>query len=107
MGWQSTTKTDPERQVEKYLTDCINNNSEAWHGNSHHLELQGCRIWIVIMNGQICFVELKRPKGGRVSDMQQWRIKQLRGQGVKAYVLRNREQIDYLISHMMRGELPE
>ena len=39
--------------------------------------------------------------------MQKWRINQLRRQGMKAYVLRNKEQIDYLISHMMRGELPE
>ena len=106
MGWQSTTKTDPERQVEKYLTDRISNlGGLAWKFTSPGTA--GVPDRIVIMNGQICFVELKRPTGGRISDMQKWRINQLRRQGMKAYVLRKQEQIDYLISHMMRGELPE
>ena len=106
MGWQSTTKSDPERQVEKHLVDKINNlGGIAWKFTSPGTA--GVPDRVVMLNGLICFVELKRPKGGRLSDMQEWRIKQLRKQEMKVYVLRNKEQIDHLIGCMMRGELPE
>lgn len=106
MGWQSTTKSDPEKQVEKYLVDRITNlGGLPWKFMSPGTA--GVPDRIVIMNGLICFVELKRPKGGRVSDMQQWRIDQLKKHGVKAYVLKNKDEVAHLVEHMMRGELPE
>lgn len=106
MGWNSTTKSDPEKQVEKYLVDRICNlGGLPWKFTSPGTA--GVPDRIVILNGLICFVELKRPKGGRISDMQEWRIKQLHKQDVKAYVLKNKEEVDYLIEHMMKGELPE
>ena len=39
--------------------------------------------------------------------MQKWRIKQLRGQGAKVYVLKNTEEIDWLISHILNDTLPD
>lgn len=106
MGWQSTTKSDPERRVEKYLVDRITNlGGLPWKFTSPGTA--GVPDRIVIMNGLICFVELKRPKGGRVSDMQQWRINQLKKQGMKAYVIKNKDQVDHLVESMMRGVLPE
>lgn len=106
MGWQSATKSDPERQVENYLVDRITNlGGLPWKFTSPGTA--GVPDRVVIMNGLICFVELKRPKGGRVSDMQLWRINQLKKQGMKAYVIKNKEQVDYLVEHMMKGVLPE
>lgn len=106
MGWNSTTKSDPEKQVEKYLVDKITNlGGLPWKFTSPGTA--GVPDRVVILNGLICFAELKRPKGGRISDMQEWRIKQLHKQDVKAYVLKNKEEVDYLIEHMMKGELPE
>lgn len=105
MGWQSTTKTDPERQVEKYLVDKVHNlGGIAWKFTSPGTA--GVPDRIVALNGMICFVELKRPVGGRTSNMQKWRIKQLHDQGQHAYVLKNKDQINYLIEHLMRGEYP-
>lgn len=106
MGWNSTTRSDPERQVEKHLVEKITNlGGLAWKFTSPGTA--GVPDRIIVMNGLICFVETKRPKGGRVSDMQQWRIDQLKKQGMKAYVIKNKEQVDYLVEHMMKGSLPE
>ena len=75
MGWQSTTKTDPERQVEKYLVDKVHNlGGIAWKFTS--------------------------PGTAGVPD----RI--VADQGQHAYVLKNKDQINYLIEHLMRGEYP-
>lgn len=106
MAWNSTTRSDPEQQVEKYLVNRITNlGGLPWKFTSPGTA--GVPDRIVIMNGLICFVELKRPKGGRVSDMQLWRIEQLRKQGMKAYVIKNKEQVDHLVQQMMKGVLPE
>lgn len=106
MGWQSTTRSDPERQVEKHLVDRITNlGGLAWKFTSPGTA--GVPDRVVILRGLICFVELKRPKGGKVSDMQKWRIRQLNDQGMKAYVIKNKEQVNYLVDLMMKGELPE
>lgn len=106
MAWNSTTKSDPEKQVEKYLVDKITNlGGLAWKFTSPGTA--GVPDRVVIMNGLICFVELKRPKGGRVSDMQAWRIDQLKKQGIKAYIIKNKEQVSHLVGQMMKGILPE
>lgn len=106
LGWQSTKHSDPEKQVEQYLVDKITNlGGIPWKFTSPGTP--GVPDRIVIMNGLICFIELKRPKGGRISDIQAWRINQLDKQGMKAYVLKNKEQVDYLVEQMMKGILPE
>ena len=106
MGWQSATKSDPERQVENYLVDRITNlGGLPWKFTSPGTA--GGPDRAVVLDRLSCFVELKRPKGGRVSDMQLWRINQLKKQGMKAYVIKNKEQVDYLVEHMMKGVLPE
>ena len=77
----SRAHEDPEKKVEEYLEKRIN-------------DLSG-------------FAELKRPKGGRLSDTQKWRIKQINQQRIKAYVIKNLEQVDLLVDSMMCGVLPD
>lgn len=105
-GWRSSTRSDPEKQVEQHLVDKITNlGGLPWKFTSPGTV--GVPDRIVVLNGLICFVELKRPKGGKVSDMQKWRIKQLCSQGMKAYILKNKEQVDELVNCMMGGTLPD
>lgn len=106
MGWNSNTRSEPEKQVEDHLVKRVTDlGGLPWKFTSPGTV--GVPDRIVIMNDMICFVELKRPKGGRVSDIQKWRIGQLQKQGMRAYVLKNKEQVDFLIDNMMKGVLPD
>ena len=106
MAWRSTQKSQPERTVEKYLKDKIENlGGICWKFTSPGVA--GVPDRCLEINGLHCYVETKRPKGGRLSDMQKWRIKQLRLQGAKVYVLKNQEEIDWLVSNIMQGTLPD
>jgi hypothetical protein len=106
MTWKSRTNCDPEAKVEKRLTDRVQNlGGLCWKFTSPGNK--GVPDRIVILNGLVCFVETKRPKGGRISDMQKWRIHQLIMNGQKAYVIKNTDQVEELIDNMLKGVLPE
>ena len=88
-----------EHVVEKYLVDCI----EGIGGECLKLEVKGRRGWpdrLVIIQDKIFFVELKRPKGGRLSELQKLRKHRLAGLGAVVYVLKNHQQIDALIEEL-------
>ncbi len=105
MAWRSVQKSQPERTVERYLKNQIENlGGICWKFTSPGTA--GVPDRCIEINGLHCYVETKRPKGGRLSDMQKWRIKQLRLQGARVYVLKNMEEIDWLIAHIMKGQLP-
>lgn len=96
----------PERQVEEYLVKRV----KSLGGIARKLtcpDAAGMPDRMVILKGQICFIELKRPKGGRLSDTQKWRIQELKQQEMKTYVLKNKEEIDQLIECLKRRELPD
>lgn len=102
----SQTHEDPEKKVEMHLVSRLSDlGGMAWKFTSPGT--RGVPDRIVILDGLICFAELKRPQGGKVSPEQAWRIKQLRQQGMKAYILKNKEQVDLLVDNMMRGVLPD
>ena len=106
MAWISKKNNQPEAVVEKHLVEKVSNlGGIVWKFTSPGTA--GVPDRIIVMNGLICFAELKRPKGGRVSDMQKWRIKQLAGQGAKAYVIKTCEEADTLVCHLMKGQLPD
>lgn len=62
---------------------------------------------IVILNGRLCFVELKRPKGGRTSELQRWRRQQLRKQLQLSFIVNTPEDVDRLIICMCRDDWDE
>ncbi|MFV0382341.1 MAG: VRR-NUC domain-containing protein [Breznakia sp.] len=106
MGWKSRTNCDPEAKVERYLKDTIHNlGGLCWKFTSPGTK--GVPDRIVVLNDILCFVELKRPKGGRIAPMQEWRVKQLIRNGQKAYVIKNVDMVDELVSYMLKGELPD
>ena len=47
----------------------------------------------LLPGGRIVFVELKRPKGGVVSDLQKWWAKELRGLGFEVWFIKNEEEL--------------
>lgn len=49
---------------------------------------------VVLPGGRMFFVELKRPKGGRLGVLQPQRHEELRALGVAVYVVRNRGEAD-------------
>lgn len=55
---------------------------------------------VVLPGGIIAFVELKKPKDGRLSKMQVWQHEQLRNLGAKVYVINSYESINLFIAEM-------
>ena len=51
---------------------------------------------ILLPGGRIIFVELKRPKGGEVRELQKWWHRKLNALGFLCWVIFNREDIDKL-----------
>ena len=106
MAWKSRTNTDPEAKVEKYLLErvrslgglCLKFTSPGTKGVPDR---------IVILNDLICFIEVKRPKGGRVAPMQEWWIKQFIKNGQKAYIVKNVDMVDEIIENLIKGVYPE
>lgn len=59
---------------------------------------------ILIPGGRVIFAELKRPKGGKVAELQQWWHNRLNRLGFLAVFVRDMEQV-YMISGMIRMEV--
>ena len=58
---------------------------------------------VIIPQGLIAFVELKRPKGGRLSEMQKYQIQKLRDLGCKVYIVHNYAEVDEMIEDLTNG----
>lgn len=52
---------------------------------------------VCLPGGRVVFVETKRPKGGRLSKLQEYRIKELRALGFDARVVNTYELIEAFI----------
>lgn len=59
---------------------------------------------VCLPNGRIVFVETKRPKGGKISKLQKYRIKELRALGFDARVINTYELVDQFIEEI-RNEI--
>lgn len=57
---------------------------------------------IILPGGRIAFVELKRPKDGKLSEMQKYQIKKLRKLGCRAYTAFNYAEVDKLLEDMTK-----
>lgn len=49
---------------------------------------------ILLPGGRVIFAELKRPKGGIVSDLQQWWAKELRSLGFEVWTVKDEAELD-------------
>ena len=57
---------------------------------------------VILPQGRIAFVELKRPKGGKLSEMQRYQIKKLRELGCNVYIVHNYAEVDRMLEDMTR-----
>ena len=85
-----------EKSVESYLTKQVNKlGGLCWKwvspGNS------GVPDRIVIYKGSVVFVELKRPKGGKLRALQMVKLQQLTNQRQEVRVINTKAQVDQLI----------
>jgi len=55
---------------------------------------------VILPQGRIAFVELKRPKGGKLSAIQKYQIEGLKALGCKVFVLKNYKEIDEMLKEM-------
>lgn len=82
-----------EKNIEQYLVESvISKGGICWKlvspGNS------GVPDRIVIFNSKIFLVELKKPKGGKLSPLQEYRIQQLKKLNHDVRVLNTKSSID-------------
>lgn len=57
---------------------------------------------VILPQGRIAFVELKRPTGGELSEMQRYQIKKLRKLGCNVYIVHNYAEVDKLLEDMTK-----
>ena len=74
--------------VERYGGLCLKWVCPGWSGVPDRI--------ILLPGGLIIFAELKRPKGGKVSDLQTWWRGKLVTLGFMAFVIRNEDDLNWL-----------
>ena len=83
-----------EATIEKLLGLCV----ERLGGICEKVTVLGRRGFVdrmvILPGGRIIFVEVKRPKGGRVSMNQRWWHGRLKALGVAVAIVRNVEDIE-------------
>lgn len=57
---------------------------------------------VVAPGGKVAFVELKKPKGGKLSSMQRFQIERLRQLGVPAMVIKSYDDVDKFIMEVFQ-----
>jgi hypothetical protein len=86
-----------EAQVETYLISTI----VKLGGMCLKFGVPGVRGYpdrlCILPGGRMFFVELKRPKNGRVAKLQVERRSELEAQGVTVYLAKNRGEVDAII----------
>jgi hypothetical protein len=89
--------TERESAIEKYLVNAI----EVLGGRCYKFGVVGRRGYpdrlCKLPGGSAFMVETKRPKKGRLAELQKVRHEELRGIGWRVYVAKDREEIDDVI----------
>lgn len=76
-------------QIERHGGLCIKLNPAGYKGIPDRL--------VILPHGRVIFVELKRPKGGVIAQLQAWWNKRLRKLGVGATVLHTLQDVDNFV----------
>jgi len=88
-----------ERTVERGLVGACK--AEGWEC----LKIEGAMGWpdrLVVANGSLAFVELKRPVGGRLSPMQRHVFAKLAALGHEVRIAKSREDVEKLIKELRK-----
>lgn len=94
-------ENDIERRLKKRVEEvggkCIKFNAVSEGGIPDRI--------VVLKGGRIIFVELKRPRGGKVSPLQTYQIEKLRGLGCRVELVKNYDDIERLIEDPLGKKL--
>ena len=60
---------------------------------------------IPIPDGKVIWVEMKKPSGGRLSEVQKLRHKELRKLGQDVRVVWSKEEADQLVDEIKKGQM--
>jgi len=99
MKTESDIESRLVRRVEHFGGKCIKFTSPSEDGIPDRV--------VVLPKGRIAFVELKRPKGGRIAALQTYQIKKLRNLGCLARVVKTFAEIEELLSDMLGEDYEE
>ena len=95
--------TEKEWQVESYLLHAV----AVLGGKCYKFAVPGVRGYpdqIVKLPGVDAFlVELKRPKGGKVAELQKVRHEELRAVGWRVYLCKDRGEVDAVIAAELKA----
>ena len=72
--------------VEDYGGKCLKWTCPGWRGVPDRI--------VLMPRGRVYFVELKRPNGGRLSEMQKWWHKVLRERGFWVFCIHSEEELE-------------
>jgi hypothetical protein len=88
-----------ESAIEKYLVRKVKdvNGLQVKLGSSF---CKGLPDRLVLYKGVAYFVELKS-KGGRLSDIQRYRIEKIRAQGVEVFIISSKEEVDLFVKRCL------
>ena len=96
-----------EKDIETYLTEQV----KKLKGKCIKIPTvyeEGLPDRLVLLPGaRMAFAELKRPKGGRLSDSQIYQHKILRRLGFKVYVPRTKEEVEVMLREVRTAQLPD
>lgn len=84
------------RMVEKRGGLCLKWVCPGWSGVPDRI--------ILLPGGRIIFVELKRPTGGKLSELQKWWLEKLRSLGFKAVKVKDDADITRLAGYILETE---
>ena len=86
-----------EKDIEAYLKKRVEENDGVFlKFPATHIEGFPDRI-LLMPHEVMCFVELKRPKGGRISEIQKHWHEKLRNLGYQVFVIKDKSEADTLI----------
>lgn len=85
-----------EKEIEEALRDAVTRHGgkclkwvcPGWSGVPDRI--------ILLPGGRVLFAETKRPKGGKVSKMQQWWAEQLRHLGFQSVIVKDLEDVKWV-----------
>lgn len=93
-----------EKDIEKKLRKAVENHGgvclkwvcPGWAGVPDRI--------VLLPGGRVYFVETKRPKGGRLTRMQEWWLTRLKAMGFKAHIVWNKKDLDLFILNLEEEE---
>lgn len=97
-GFKTKEKVPRESTIERYLVNQVKKLGgmcKKWPGTSGEPDR------IVIWNGVVDFIELKRP-GGKLSELQKLMHQDLRDHGARVYTISTKKEVDDYIE-MLQG----